>query len=162
MSIGHATRCAWCNTEIRASATTEDSHGICLDCLPAVFSVPVEALSELTREQLDVLPYGVVGLDEHDRVVDFNAFESALARRRREDVIGKSFFLDVAPCTNVEQLAGWVRSARATGVDAETQLMFVFRFPFGQRLVDLTLAFHSATKKTTIVVREAGQCDARG
>jgi len=154
-----ATRCAWCGREIRAAVTAEDSHGICLDCLPATFSIPVESLAGLSREQLDALPYGVVVLDESNRVVEYNTFESDLARRARDDVVGKLFFVDVAPCTNVEQLAGWIHDSRAAGVDAETQVMFVFRFPFGQRLVDLTLAFAVATRSVTIVVRETGAED---
>ena len=39
--------------------------------------------------------------------------------------------------------------------------MFVFRFPFGQRLVDLTLSFASESKTVTIVVREAGAQDGK-
>lgn len=154
-------RCAWCQQVIRAAQTSEDSHGICLDCLPATFLIPVESLKDLSQDKLDALPYGVVRLDENDCVIEFNNFEVNLARRRREDVMGKRFFLDVAPCTNVEQLGGWVRSARSAGIDAETQVMFVFRFPFGQRLVDLTLSFASASKTVTIVVREAGAQDGK-
>lgn len=156
MAVQNATRCAWCGKEIGAASTAEDSHGICLDCLPATFSIPVESLEQLSLDRLDALPYGVVVLDADNLVIAYNAFESALARRSREDVLGRRFFVDVAPCTNVEQLAGWIRDARLAAVDAETQLMFVFRFPFGQRLVDLTLGYCSATRHVTIVVRETG------
>jgi photoactive yellow protein len=150
--------CAWCAKEIRATATA-DSHGICLDCLPVTFAIPVESLASLSRERLDALPYGVVILDFEDRVLEFNAFEGELARRSRDDVIGRLFFTEIAPCTNVDALAGWVRRARANGVDAQTQVMFVFRFSFGQRLVDLDLAFVAATNTVTIVVRETGSED---
>ena len=161
MTTAQAIRCAWCERVIRASQTSEDSHGICLDCLPATFAIPVESLQHLPQNQLDALPYGVIRLDENDCVLEFNHFEVNLARKRREDVLGKRFFVDVAPCTNVEQLGGWVRSARAAAVDAETQVMFVFRFPFGQRLVDLSLSFASASKTVTILVREAGAQDGK-
>jgi photoactive yellow protein len=159
MSTASQTVCAWCQQPIRASATAEDSHGICLDCLPEVFSIPVESLLQMDQTRLDALPYGFVVLDERDAVVEFNAFEAELARMRREDVLGRNFFTEVAPCTNVEQLGGWVRRARANGVDATTQVMFVFGFRFGRRLVDITLSFLAATKTVTLVVRETGSQD---
>ncbi|MEO6595633.1 MAG: PAS domain-containing protein [Planctomycetota bacterium] len=110
--------CAWCNKPICASAT-DDSHGICLDCLPGTFSIPVESLAELSREQLDTLPYGIVVLDEHDRLLEYNDAESRLARRPRREVLGKGFFTEVAPYTNVEQLSGWVQNARRKGVSQQ-------------------------------------------
>lgn len=45
---------------------------------------------------------------------------------------------------------------RLAAVDAETQWMFVFRFPFGLRHVDLTLGYAGSTRHVTIVVRETG------
>lgn len=54
----------------------------------------------------DALPVGVVALDRGGRVVMFNRHEEQLAGRRRERVLGRHFFTEVAPCMNVRELAG--------------------------------------------------------
>ncbi len=47
---------------------------------------------------LERLPVGVVLLDHDGRVLLYNAAEESIARRRREDILGRLFFQDVAPC----------------------------------------------------------------
>lgn len=152
-TIAHV-RCAWCGAKIGPSPTVEDSHGICLACLPGVFGVPVEDLGSLTRDDLDCLPFGIVRLDEHDVVIAYNRAEASMAHLDRERVMGRNFFREVAPCTDVRELAGWIREARRTGESARTELDFVFRFPFGEKLVSIVLAHDAHSRATTLLVRE--------
>lgn len=49
-------------------------------------------------ETLERLPIGVILLDDTGRVQLYNAAEERIARRRREDVLGRLFFDEVAPC----------------------------------------------------------------
>lgn len=58
---------------------------------------------------LDELPMGVIVLDAAGHVVLYNRYEERMAFRDRADVIGKDFFVEVAPCMSIESLAGVFR-----------------------------------------------------
>lgn len=91
---------------------------------------------------LDALPLGVVVLDRFGTVVKYNRFEEQLARRQRRDVIGRSFFEDVARCTNVPQVAGIFR--QHIGANAlDHDLEWSFDLPFHPRPRDVRLLLRS-------------------
>lgn len=154
--------CAWCAEVIAiepgaAGSTGADTHGICLECLGERFDVPIMAVSELGPDVADRLPYGRIVLDSTNRVISYNRVESDLARRRPEAVVGKNFFEDVAPCTNVAALAGWVASARERGAVDRTELDFIFDFPFGRAFVHLALAYDPANERTVVLVQKLSE-----
>ena len=60
---------------------------------------------------MDALPFGVIQLDAEGRVTRYSAMESEISGRRREEVMGKNFFTEVAPCTNVQEFAGSFRES---------------------------------------------------
>ncbi|MBK5259036.1 MAG: PAS domain-containing protein [Thermoanaerobaculia bacterium] len=87
---------------------------------------------------LDLLPYGIIIVNREGTIVFYNSQEEEIAGRRREDVVGKNFFLDVAPCTHVAEFYGrFGETMQRDGLTAQ----FTFRFPFQPeaRLVDITL-----------------------
>ncbi len=76
---------------------------------------------------LDSMPHGVIVLDEASRVVIYNATEERLAGRRRDRVLGRDFFREVAPCMNVAGLAGEFRARIGrTTLDASVEMSFPF------------------------------------
>jgi photoactive yellow protein len=84
------------------------------------------------------VPYGLVVLDREGRVVAYNDTESRLARLAKDRVIGKNFFLEVAPCTRVREFEGRFRAFAA----GETRTMvetfdFVFQFAHGTQHVSI-------------------------
>ena len=56
-------------------------------------------LPHMSSEELDTLPFGVIGLDDLGFVLQYNQYECTLAQRTKEETLGKDFFQDVAPCT---------------------------------------------------------------
>ena len=76
----------------------------------------------------DSLPLGIVVLDPAGRTVIFNRAEEVLAGRKREDVLGREFFVDIAPCMNVRQLAGEFAKIGRQTVDVEVEFSFPFLF----------------------------------
>lgn len=73
----------------------------------------------------DHLPIGVIVLDRAGRVVVFNETEARLAGRVRERVLGKEFFVDVAPCMNVRELGHrFYAGVDAGDVDASVEFSF--------------------------------------
>lgn len=59
---------------------------------------------------LEELPLGVIVLDRDGRVVLYNKAEAELAQRQRQDVVGRDFFEEVAPCMRVSALADAFRA----------------------------------------------------
>ncbi len=79
-------------------------------------------IGRMSAEQIDELPFGAIQLDDEGRVVSYNRYEENLAKRHRNDVVGKNFFHDVAPCTRVRSFYGafqeWIRKGRHAWMQA--------------------------------------------
>lgn len=106
--------------------------------IAAIHSLSFDVLTAL----FDQLPLGVVVLAREGQVVVYNQREEELARRRREDVLGRSFFAEVAPCLDVRELSG--RFASGVGRDAlDVNLEFSFAFPFLEHPRDVMIRLRS-------------------
>jgi photoactive yellow protein len=66
----------------------------------------LEKVDHLSSNELDDLPFGVIQLDEEGVIQMYNATESEISGRSPKEVLGKNFFEEVAPCTNVKEFAG--------------------------------------------------------
>jgi photoactive yellow protein len=148
------TICARCERVIRESDGQAEaiSHGLCLRCLPSVHDVAIERLTTLSPDVLDDLPYGVIRLDADGVVLAYNAAQADLSRFRRRQVIGRNFFEDVAPCTNVNELAGWLAGAKRAGSAERKTVRFLFEFSHGRKYVRLNLAFDSEDRTAHVLV----------
>lgn len=93
---------------------------------------------DLLSSVFDSLPVGVVLLDEHANVVLYNRAEEQMAGRKRQQVIGRSFFDDVAPCTNIVGLGTDYRAQVAAGT-LHKNLNFRFPRPFVEEPRDVHL-----------------------
>lgn len=60
----------------------------------------IGGLDAAAPEALGALAFGVIGLGEDGLVEIYNAFESRAAGLTPDRVIGRHFFVDVAPCMN--------------------------------------------------------------
>lgn len=100
----------------------------------------VAEVGALTMDELDALPFGAIQLDLHGTVLVYNKAEEKLAGRRREEVVGKNFFRDIAPCTRVQRFYG----AFQAGVERRELnevFDFTFRFPSGARDVRIRMIY---------------------
>jgi two-component system sensor histidine kinase AtoS len=96
------------------------------------------ALLPLDYASLELLPLGVVVVDDHGRILYYNRREEEISGRRREDVVGRNFFREVAPCTEVQAFHGRFLEAMA-GSGEEVEFDFTFPFAGGPREVRITL-----------------------
>ena len=62
--------------------------------------IDLHVLACMPMEQVDLLPFGVVGLDAESLVVVYNAAEARMAGLDRDSVMGAPFFDAVAQCMN--------------------------------------------------------------
>ena len=114
----------------------------------------LEAVDRMSEAQLDQLPFGAIRLDRNGRILNYNMRESQLTGRKKEKVIGRNFFTEVAPCTNVQAFAGRFRE----GVERkEMHTIFPYRFDFemAPRDVTVTLFYSKDTDSAWVFVREA-------
>lgn len=92
---------------------------------------------------LDLLPYGIIVVDDAGKILYYNAREEQIANRRREDVLGKNFFQEVAPCTQVREFYGrFKETMHRAGLVAD----FHFHFPFPDRPREVEIALTSFQK----------------
>ncbi|MBK7400276.1 MAG: PAS domain-containing protein [Myxococcales bacterium] len=113
----------------------------------------VERIAHLTREEVDALPYGLMVFDVDGTVHLYNRYESLLSRREPDEVIGRSWFRDVAPCTRVAAFEGRFRAFVARG-DRSEVVRFGFRFHFlhGAQDVEVTFAHAPDPGRVFVIV----------
>jgi photoactive yellow protein len=94
-------------------------------------------MRKLSAHDYDQLAFGVIELDREFRVQTFNSTESKLAQRSPDSTIGRHFFREVAPCTDVGDFRGRIEELMRDGVpvDAEVRFDYEFVFPWGRRRV---------------------------
>ena len=66
----------------------------------------IQKVNGLPEEKLNELPFGAIRLDKDGKILSFNKYEADLTGRDPNRVIGRNFFTEVAPCTNVKSFAG--------------------------------------------------------
>ncbi len=87
---------------------------------------------------LDRLPIGAIIVDDEGIVRRFNRYEEQLSGRRRQDVIGRPFFSDVAPCTNDIELGAKFRRGIAEG-HLDVDIEFSFPYPYNRVARDVRI-----------------------
>ncbi|HEY0160954.1 MAG TPA: photoactive yellow protein [Thermoanaerobaculia bacterium] len=114
----------------------------------------LEKIDLMGAEELDQLPFGAIRLDKEGKILSYNTTESKLTGRDPKRVIGRNFFHDVAPCTNVQGFAGRFREGVAKG---DMHVIFPYRFDFemAPRDVTVTLFYSKQTETAWVFVREA-------
>ena len=116
-------------------------------------SVLMTDVESLTPAQLDALPFGAIQLDAEGTILQFNEYEANLSNRRAPETIGRNFFREVAPCTNVRDFHGRFVDGIRSG---EMNASFDFRFAFKQhpRDVRVTLFYSAPTNTMWVFVQE--------
>ena len=107
---------------------------------------------DLSEEQIDALPFGLIAVDPDGTIEQYNSYESRLARLPKERVIGRNFFRDVAPCTAVQAFQGRFDRFVAEGGDGSESFEFLFKFPFGVQNVNITFLRSSKNRQIKILV----------
>lgn len=95
-------------------------------------------------EALDLLPYGIIVIDERGLILYYNAREEQIAGRKREEVLGRNFFTEVAPCTQVQEFYGCFVEAMSR---AGQPVNFHFQFPFPDEPLEVEIALTSFEKE---------------
>lgn len=135
------------------------SHGICPACTDV--HMPGGPLARLSPEDLDRLPFGVIRLSGDGTVLGYNKTESEQARRAPASVIGRNFFTEVAPCTDVQGFHGRLERMRANGEHGRERFSFAFHLPWATVMVELALTYDPITDTAAVIVDWPPQAGAR-
>ena len=96
-------------------------------------------LPSLSRADVDGLDFGAVKLDDDGTILLYNRYESELAGISPLDAEGRSFFTEVAPCTNNRLFAGKFRA----GVEADAlREQFGYTFTYRMRPTMVRIEMH--------------------
>jgi len=109
-------------------------------------------IDSMTENELDQLPHGAIQLSTDGKVLKFNAYESQLSNLKKESVIGKNFFKEVAPCTDVQEFYGRFREG-VTGKNLHINFRYHFAFKQKPRDVTVTLFYSGITETVWVFVK---------
>jgi photoactive yellow protein len=113
---------------------------------PSFISQGVNTISE---QELDALPYGVIQLDAEGMILRYNSYEATLSGLTKQKVVGKNFFKDVAPCTDIKDFCGRFLDGVAGG---ELHCTFRFHFAFKENPRDVTVTLFYNNRDETVWV----------
>lgn len=84
-------------------------------------------ISTLSPAQIDGLAFGAIELSAEGVIKQYNMTEGHITGRDPKSVIGKNFFLDVAPCTNRPTFRGKFDRGVRNG-DLNTMFHYTFDY----------------------------------
>jgi photoactive yellow protein len=117
---------------------------------PTVAESIIHRLDDLTEEEMDELPYGMIQLDSAGRVLRYNSTEARISTLDQKRQVGRHFFVDVAPCTRVKEFYGaFLDGVAARSLDVTFQYHFAFATEPGDFMIRL---FYSARTDTAWVL----------
>ena len=94
-------------------------------------------LPQMSRQELDELPYGAIKVDDKGQILIYNRAESEVGGYASRDVEGKNFFTQIAVCTNNDIFFGSFRQ----GV-GENNLNLLFNYTFTYKIAPLNVRVH--------------------
>ena len=97
-------------------------------------------LAKMSDAQINSLAFGAIKLDETGKILFYNSTEGEITGRKPEDVIGKNFFTEVAPCTRRPEFFGVFKKGVASG-----SLDTVFEYTFDYKMNPIKVKVHMKT-----------------
>ncbi len=95
------------------------------------------SLSKMNDKDLDGLAFGAIQLDQNGNILQYNAAEGDITGRDPEEVKGKNFFREVAPCTNTDEFYGKFKKGVESG-----ELNTLFEYTFDYNMMPTKVKVH--------------------
>lgn len=100
-----------------------------------------EVIEKLSQEDINRLPFGVIRLDAQNVIRSYSKTEQRLSGMGDRPVVGRDFFIDVAPCTDNGYFKGRIEKARREG---KLDIKFTFIGDFADRDREFTVRVQAA------------------
>ena len=117
--------------------------------------VLIQSIDSLTVAELDALPHGAIQLDASGIILQYNSFESELANVSQDAAIGKNFFKELAPCTDVQAFYGKFKEGVAAK-ELYARFQYHFSFKHQPRDVVVTMYYSGITHTVWVFIRPLG------
>ena len=101
-----------------------------------------QALSGLTEQQLNELAFGAIQLDTEGRVLQYNEAEGQITSRDPQAMLGKHFFLEVAPCTQDSEFCQRFDQALEYG-----SINVIFEYVFDYQMTPTKVKVHMIKRR---------------
>ena len=113
----------------------------------------LSSLPSMSRAELDALDFGAVKVDDEGVIEIYNRYESELASVSVADAEGKSFFTQVAPCTNNNLFFGSFKKGVQEG---ELNALFPYTFTYRMRPTNVKVHIYrdAATRTNWVLVKK--------
>lgn len=147
--------CAWCG-KLSGTSEAANSHGICNACFETLLGVP-----NLSEDEIGALPFGVILLNRNGVVLTYNAVEQQLSQKKPEAVLGRNFFTEIAPCTQVKNFQGRFGELLNGSHNLE-HFEFVFKFPHGKVAVDISFVKRDSEHIFVLIKKKDVESSLRG
>ncbi len=108
-------------------------------------------LGQLSVEELDALPFGVVEIDSEGRVLSYNQAEADDTGFESQRPIGRDFFTEVAPSAFSEEVFGRYVEGFSTH-QLEAQFRFTFTHGALPRTVQMRMYYSARTSSIWIFI----------
>ncbi|GAC1303050.1 MAG: hypothetical protein NVSMB21_01750 [Vulcanimicrobiaceae bacterium] len=103
-------------------------------------------LASKTAAEIDQLTFGAIQLDASGKILNYNSAEAAITGRNPDDVIGKDFFHDVAPCAKTPSFEGLFREGVRLG---HLNVLFVYVFDYNMMPTQVRVQMQKAKEDDT-------------
>ena len=115
---------------------------------------------DLSSTELDSLPYGMIQLDSRGRILRYSQAETRLSGFTADECVGRDFFHQIAPCTNVQAFYGRFVDGVGAG---QLDTVFNFRFAFvPPRDVRIHMFYSKVTRSVWVKVVDLGANGSEG
>lgn len=110
-----------------------------------------QALEAMNQEAMDQLDFGVVRMDQKNKIKAYNRYELDLSGNRLKDVLDKNFFKQVAPCTNNFMVAEKYQSDQVL----DEKLDYIFTYKMQPTKVQLRLLHNPNEEFQYLLVKKS-------
>ena len=105
----------------------------------------------MDKNKIHDLPLGVIELDDEGNIIFYSKGETKLSGYKAEEVMGRHFFTDVAPCTNNRIVYRPFQEGILNGV-LNIEVSYTFTYVMRPTNVRLHLFRHQATQTNWLLV----------
>ena len=114
-------------------------------------------LDEASDEELDQLPFGVIGIDREGRACRYNQYEVRLARFQPSEVIGRKFFEEIARCMDNGMVAGRLAQAVQRNEALDCLIDYVIAFRSAKTRARMRLLHTPASPTSYLLIERLGE-----
>lgn len=104
-------------------------------------SKDIDNILQREPNRVERLPFGAVLLDREGKVLRYNAAEGLIANRSVNDVLGKNFFNDIAPCAKGKRFHGEFLKFFKSGA---VNVLFDYEFDYKMKPVKVRIHMKAA------------------